>query len=99
MKEKSEDGRTLYIPKGILISHLQAALHIGELKVALWTSAIAQAFAKELGDFRVTRTDRGNLSMNARSGAHDDILLSVALALHHLRRKSRNSWSVERISF
>ena len=91
---KSEDGRTLHIPKGILISHLQAALHLGELKIAPGLDE-AQAFAKELGAFRVTRTDHGNLSMNARSGAHDDILLSVALALFWLRRKSRNSWSVE----
>jgi hypothetical protein len=95
---KGTDGRTLHVPKSILIGHLQAALHLGELKVAPELPE-AQAFAKELGDFRVSRTDAGNLSMNARSGAHDDIILSVALALYHLRRKSRNSWSVVPIPF
>ena len=77
-----------------LLSHLESALHLAELRVAQGL-AEGEAFKSELLNFRVTRTDSGNVSMNARNGAHDDIVLSVALALYFLRRRRSDGWSAQ----
>ena len=93
---RGDDGRTLHVPKQILIGHLQAALSLEELRIAA-DLPDAQLFLQELSNFRVTQTAAGNLSMNAREGQHDDLILSVALALHYLRGRRRNGWSVQHI--
>lgn len=92
-----DEWQTRHIPKQLLISNLQAAFHLGELRIAPQL-AEAKTLGKELTDFRASRTEAGNLSLNARSGQHDDLVLSVALAAYHLRRPPRNRWSVQQIS-
>ncbi|GAG16116.1 unnamed protein product, partial [marine sediment metagenome] len=41
----------------------------------------APALLKELQDFRVTYSSAGHALFNARHGAHDDLVLALALAV------------------
>lgn len=62
------------------MSKLQAQLHTGSLKVAAGIPD-APALLREMQDFRVTFTSAGNAVFNARQGAHDDLVLAVAMAV------------------
>lgn len=46
----------------------------------------AAVLARELQDFRVRFTESGNATFNAREGAHDDLVLALALAVFGLSR-------------
>lgn len=76
-RETSDNFR---VSKGLLVSRLDAALHSGILQVS---SALpeAQALKSELADFRVSHTANGYAQFGARSGRHDDLVLSVGIAL------------------
>lgn len=73
------------VPKGELVSKLQALLHAGLLKVPR-ALADAAVLVRELQDFRVSFTDAGNAVFNAREDAHDDLVLALALAVFALSR-------------
>lgn len=74
------------VPKGELVSKLQALLHSGDLRIAA-SLPDAAVLARELQDFRVRFTEAGNATFNAREGAHDDLVLALALAVFGLSRK------------
>jgi hypothetical protein len=69
-----------HVPKGLLISALDARLHTQELKIA---PALQEAVTlrEELRDFRRHVSAAGRYSYDARTGKHDDLVLAVALAL------------------
>ena len=67
------------------VSKLQAALHSGDLKIAKGI-ADAPVLLRELQDFRLRYTDAANATFNAREGAHDDLVLALAMALFTLTR-------------
>ena len=69
-----------HVPKGLLISALDARLHTQELKIAP-DLAEASALREELRDFRRHISAAGRYSYDARVGKHDDLVLAVALAL------------------
>lgn len=73
------------VPKGELVSKLQALLHSGDLRI---TASLPDAavLARELQDFRVRFTEAGNATFNAREGAHDDLVPALALAVFGLSR-------------
>lgn len=73
-------NRLWHVPKGILISTLDARLHTGELRFAAELRD-APALAEELKDFRRHVSAAGRYSYEARVGRHDDLVLAVALAL------------------
>lgn len=73
------------VPKGELVSKLQALLHAGELRIAA-TLPDAPVLLRELQDFRVRFTESGHATFNAREGAHDDLVLALALAVFGLSR-------------
>lgn len=73
------------VPKGELVSKLQALLHSGDLRIAA-SLPYAAVLARELQDFRVRFTEAGNVTFNAREGAHDDLVLALALAVFGLSR-------------
>lgn len=73
------------VPKLELISRLQAALHAGQLKIAR-ELADAQAFVKELQEFRLQWSEAGSALFGARQGAHDDLVIAAALAVWGARR-------------
>jgi hypothetical protein len=79
--ETSQHGsRSWHVPKQHLISGLDARLHLGELKIAAGLSD-AGALQDELKDFQRKVSDAGRATYNARIGAHDDLVLAVAIAL------------------
>lgn len=63
-----------------LVSRLQALMHTGRLHMPD-TLPLARVFRRELLDFRVSYTAVGNATFGAREGAHDDLILAVALAV------------------
>lgn len=73
-------GNSWHVPKGVLISGMDARLHTGELKIAAALSD-AGALQEELKDFQRKVSDAGRATYAARTGAHDDLVLSVAIAL------------------
>lgn len=78
--EVTSDGTISHVPKQYLISQLEARLHSGELKIAS-NIADAGALADELKDFARKVSESGRVTFNARSGSHDDLVLSLAIAL------------------
>lgn len=74
--------RRWHVPKGVLISTLDARLHLGELRFAADLHD-APAMAEELKDFQRKVSAAGRYSYDARVGKHDDLVLAVALALWH----------------
>jgi hypothetical protein len=81
-------SRTWRVPKITLVSRLQAALHAGELKLAPALSE-AEALRRELGEFRMRHTAAGSAVFGAREGAHDDLVLAVALGLWWAVRRAQ----------
>lgn len=73
------------VPKGELVSKLQALLHAGELRIAAGLPDAA-VLMRELQDFRVRYSDAGNATFSAREGAHDDLVLALALGVFGLSR-------------
>ncbi|MDQ8051072.1 hypothetical protein [Luteibacter sp.] len=73
------------VPKLDLVSRLQALMHTGALHMPD-TLPLAKIFRRELLDFRVSYTPVGNATFGAREGAHDDLILAVALAVYGLTR-------------
>lgn len=69
------------VPKVQLVSRLQALLHSHELRIAA-SLPDAPVLLRELQDFRVKFTDAGNATWNAREGAHDDLVLALALSVY-----------------
>lgn len=74
-----ESGEQYRVPKGILVSKLQAAIHTGLLKAATGLPE-AEVLKGELADFNVTHTQTGHAQFGARTGRHDDLVLSVSVA-------------------
>ena len=74
------NARGLVVPKSALVSTLDAKLHTGELRFAPELLE-AEAMKSELADFRRHVTRAGRSVFEARSSAHDDLVLAVSLAL------------------
>ncbi|WP_210419153.1 hypothetical protein [Bradyrhizobium sp. NAS80.1] len=83
-----------HVPKITLISHVQALLHAGKLKIR---SDLPEAsnLVRELQDFKVSYSATGYMSFNAREGAHDDLVLALSIAIWcALRTKTgQESWA------
>lgn len=74
------DGPGWHVPKRDLISTTQVALQTGRLRIA-GNLAEAETLTAELRDYRVKLSASGHDSYSAREGQHDDLVLSVALAV------------------
>jgi hypothetical protein len=72
--------RRYSVPKILLVSHLDAALGAGELVFAD-DLALKEVTQDELTNFQRHITAAGRATFEARSGKHDDIVLSVGFAL------------------
>jgi hypothetical protein len=86
-EETHNDQGMWHVAKLILVSTVQALLHDGRLHIHrdLPEAPVLQA---ELEDFRATVTDSGRWTFGARSGAHDDLVLALALALWRASRRA-----------
>lgn len=80
LESTQHGGRSWHVAKSHLISGLDARLHTGELGFAKGLRD-AGALADELKDFRRKVSDAGRATYAARTGAHDDLVLAVAIAL------------------
>jgi hypothetical protein len=69
-----------HVPKQTLISGLETRLHTEELQFAA-TLTESQALENELQNFARRVSDTGRVTWSARSGEHDDLILSVSIAL------------------
>jgi hypothetical protein len=63
-----------------LISGVDARLRASEVRIAAGIRA-AGALADELKDFQRKVSDAGRATYAARTGAHDDLVLAVAIAV------------------
>ncbi|MFK4522144.1 hypothetical protein ABIF90_000125 [Bradyrhizobium japonicum] len=80
MLKHNTTPRTGMCQKGLLISNLEAHSHSGELRNAAGANDAA-ALKEELKDFKRKISEAGRTTSAARVGAHDDLVLSVAITL------------------
>ena len=84
IEQTIEHGRcTANVPKLMLISRVQSLLFEQRLKVQSDLPE-AEAFLEELRDFRVEFSASGNMTFNAKSGRHDDMINAAAVATWRL---------------
>jgi len=95
----NRDRGVEYVPKRDLVSVVQVALQTDKLKIA---EALPEAgtLVRELQDFQVKITEAANDTYGAwREGAHDDLVLAVALALYVGKKRGEvvetPSWSYQ----
>jgi hypothetical protein len=87
----ANQGNIYSVPKGHLVSGLQSVLY-GQLKIRA-SLADVPALIKEIEAFRVEFSETGHMRFNARSGAHDDMIMALAIAVWRARGSdSHNSW-------
>jgi hypothetical protein len=86
-KETHQDGY-FHVAKTILISTLQVLLQQRRLQFARSLPETA-TLVQELQSYRVKVTPAANEVFNAREGAHDDLLLALALACWHGERSPK----------
>jgi hypothetical protein len=72
-------GREWHVPKMDLIAALNRFM--AERRLEIIASDEARAFQQELRTFVGTKTGAATVETGARSGAHDDLVISVGLAL------------------
>jgi hypothetical protein len=80
--------RSWRVPKVMLVSRLQAALHAGELKLSPGLAEL-KALQGELSEFRMRHTQAGSAVFGGREGRHDDLVLALALALWRAQARVR----------
>jgi hypothetical protein len=87
--ETTRDGAQVHrVPKILLVSRLQAALHANELKFATGLKE-ESALKQEFSEFRMRTTDSGRLTFGAREGRHDDLILALACAVWRAQERAR----------
>jgi hypothetical protein len=74
-----DNGGYYHVAKIQLVSGLQALLNNGALHISAKLPE-AVTLVNELGNFRANISDTGVTTFGARSGQHDDLVLSLALA-------------------
>ena len=74
----TQKGDIYHVPKIDLITGLQSLVNLGRL-IAHPEMQHAQDFENELRNYAVQYSETGRMLMNARSGSHDDIVISGAL--------------------
>jgi hypothetical protein len=78
--EPAPENNIYSVPKLVLISGVQALLHDGRLQIQSELQD-APVLKSELQDFKAEVTNSGYWKFGARSGAHDDLVLALALAV------------------
>ena len=95
--ESQDDFGGYKVSKINLIGRLQTVFHTGSLKIAPKLKE-GPMLATELRNFAMSVAENsGNLSFSARSGQHDDLLLSVAISTWVLHGPSGHSYSTQEV--
>jgi hypothetical protein len=80
------------VPKRDIVSSLLAAFQKGELKIPQKLPE-KKALLKELSNFKIKVSDKGNdIYEHAKSSDHDDMVLSLAMAIYWFRLISKDNW-------
>lgn len=87
-KTKVRGGEDWKLPKTDLVGTLVALLHAKRLVIAKELQ-LTQTLVDELLSYEVKITASANETYNARSGAHDDLVLATALASWHALKPPR----------
>ena len=82
LKSNWATGRSVTVPKIELISRLQVAIQYGTLQLAKGIDCM-DTLIKELINFTLTK----GVKMEASSGHHDDIVMSLAMAVWYIEDK------------
>jgi hypothetical protein len=82
------EGGIWRVPKRELVGACQVALQTGRLKIASELPDVG-VLTQELQNFQVSISQSGFDSYEARTGAHDDLVLSLAMALWLAQRPKR----------
>jgi hypothetical protein len=82
----TNEGGVWRVPKRELVGATQVALQTGRLKIASELPEVG-ILTQELQNFQVSISDSGFDSYEARTGKHDDLVLSLAMALWLARRR------------
>jgi hypothetical protein len=90
--EVTSSGMSHHVPKQFLVSNVESRLHTGELKFAAELTE-SPVLKEELRDFARKVSESGRVTYNARSGKHDDLILSICIAL--FVALNRNTVSIE----
>lgn len=86
-----------YVPKRDLVSAVQVALQTDKLKIAR-SLPEADTLVSELQSFEVKITEAANDVYGAwREGAHDDLVLALALALYIAKLRGKSVFSEPRL--
>jgi hypothetical protein len=80
-------GKVWHVPKVTLVSSLEALMDTGEFKIAA-DADDALTLVNELKDFRRKVSESGRAQYEARASAHDDLVLSCAMAVWHARNRN-----------
>jgi hypothetical protein len=75
-----ETARQWHVAKILLVGQVQRLLQSGRLRIGA-KLPYAGMLQKELRDFRVKISKAANETYDAREGTHDDLVLSLAIAL------------------
>jgi Terminase RNaseH-like domain len=86
--EVAQAGHGFNVPKRELVSAVQAALQTQRLIVSKKLSEAA-VLVTELQNFRAEISETGRDTFEARSGAHDDLVLSVAMAVWYAHQRHK----------
>jgi hypothetical protein len=78
LEETQRSGNSYTVPKSILISGLEAKMHVEEFKIA---ESISAALIDELADFQRKISESGRSTWGARTGANDDLILACAIGV------------------
>ena len=82
----SQKGRNFWVSKLELVSFMVAAHHQGILRISDKLKH-AKTLEQEFKNFQLKYTDKGNATFSAREGLHDDLVLSLAIAVWYSRRR------------
>lgn len=82
------EGGIWRVPKRELVGATQVALQTGRLKIAADLPEVS-ILTQELRNFEVSISESGFDSYEARVGKHDDLVLSLAMALWLSQRRKR----------
>jgi hypothetical protein len=94
--EKSDGEGGYRVSKLALVSRLQAEFHSRTLQIPKDLPE-AGALVTELQNFRATISDAGHATFGARVGAHDDLVLSLALGLWYFTHGGE--WTSQELTF
>lgn len=97
-EDTHDDWGGFHVAKVNLVGRLQTLFHTGTLKIA---AALEEGpiLANELRNFAATVAENsGNLSYNARSGQHDDLLLATAISCWTLVGPSHGTYATSELA-